>query len=188
MPSPGRTTSAASPPKTLLRNKSMANPTGFLEIERRDRAYENAAVRRRNWREFVKPLSYPQVIEQSARCMDCGIPFCHTGCPVNNLIPDWNNLVYRDQWRAALEMLHSTNNFPESLDAFAQRHVRPPARSTSTTIPSPSRPLSARSSTAAGKRLDRSANSRAQIRQVRGCRWVGAGGSGVRAAIGARRS
>ncbi|MGB8365176.1 MAG: glutamate synthase subunit beta [Rhizomicrobium sp.] len=91
----------------------MANPTGFLEIERRDRAHEKANARRRNWREFVKPLPYPQVIEQSARCMDCGIPFCHTGCPVNNLIPDWNNLVYRDQWRAALETLHSTNNFPE---------------------------------------------------------------------------
>ena len=91
----------------------MANPTGFLDIERRDRAYEKANARLRNWREFVKPLPYPQVIEQSARCMDCGIPFCHTGCPVNNLIPDWNNLVYRDQWRAALEMLHSTNNFPE---------------------------------------------------------------------------
>jgi glutamate synthase (NADPH) small chain len=61
----------------------------------------------------VKPLPYGEVEEQAARCMDCGIPFCHQGCPVNNLIPDWNNLVYRDQWRSALETLHSTNNFPE---------------------------------------------------------------------------
>ena len=91
----------------------MGKPTGFLEIERRERPYEKPDARRKSWHEFVKPLSYPQVGEQAARCMDCGIPFCHTGCPVNNMIPDWNNLVYRDQWRAALETLHSTNNFPE---------------------------------------------------------------------------
>jgi glutamate synthase (NADPH/NADH) small chain len=91
----------------------MGKPTGFLEIERHERPYEKPDTRRKNWHEFVKPLAYPQVGEQAARCMDCGIPFCHTGCPVNNLIPDWNNLVYRDQWRAALETLHSTNNFPE---------------------------------------------------------------------------
>src|SRR4029077_5420402 len=70
-------------------------------------------ARKKNWTEFVKPLPYADVGQQAARCMDCGIPFCHTGCPVNNLIPDWNNLVYRDQWKNALETLHSTNNFPE---------------------------------------------------------------------------
>jgi glutamate synthase (NADPH/NADH) small chain len=91
----------------------MGNPTGFLKIERRDRPYEKPDARRKNWREFVKPLPYEEVNRQAARCMDCGIPFCHTGCPVNNLIPDWNNLVYREQWRAALDALHSTNNFPE---------------------------------------------------------------------------
>jgi glutamate synthase (NADPH/NADH) small chain len=91
----------------------MGHPTGFLEIERRERGYEKADARRASYREFVKPLPYSEVIHQAARCMDCGIPFCHTGCPVNNLIPDWNNLVYRDQWRLALETLHSTNNFPE---------------------------------------------------------------------------
>jgi glutamate synthase (NADPH) small chain len=91
----------------------MAKPTGFLEIDRRDRAYEKPAVRRRSWQEFVKPLAEPETRKQAARCMDCGIPFCHDGCPVNNLIPDWNNLVYRDQWQAALKTLHSTNNFPE---------------------------------------------------------------------------
>src|SRR5690349_19035033 len=91
----------------------MGKPTGFLEIERRDRGYEKPEARKKTWKEFVKPLPFPQVSEQAARCMDCGIPFCHQGCPVNNLIPDWNNLVYRDQWKNALETLHSTNNFPE---------------------------------------------------------------------------
>ncbi len=91
----------------------MGRPTGFLEIERRDRPYEKPETRRRSWNEFVKPLPAPETRKQAARCMDCGIPFCHDGCPVNNLIPSWNDLVYRDQWRAALKALHSTNNFPE---------------------------------------------------------------------------
>ena len=91
----------------------MGKPTGFLEIERHDRGYEKPDVRVHSWREFVTPLPYADVSRQAARCMDCGIPFCHNGCPVNNQIPDWNNLVYRDQWRTALTNLHSTNNFPE---------------------------------------------------------------------------
>jgi glutamate synthase (NADPH/NADH) small chain len=91
----------------------MTNPTGFLEIERGDRPYEKVEARRKSWHEFVKPLAYPELTKQASRCMDCGIPFCHSGCPVNNLIPDWNNLVHREQWRAALDTLHSTNNFPE---------------------------------------------------------------------------
>jgi glutamate synthase (NADPH) small chain len=91
----------------------MGRPTGFLEFERRDRGYEKAEMRVRHWREFVKPLPESELNRQAARCMDCGIPFCHQGCPVNNLIPDWNNLVYREQWQAASTALHSTNNFPE---------------------------------------------------------------------------
>ena len=91
----------------------MGRPTGFLEIERRDRPYEKPDIRRRSWQEFLRPLPEPETRKQAARCMDCGIPFCHDGCPINNLIPDWNNLVYRDQWQAALRALHSTNNFPE---------------------------------------------------------------------------
>ena len=91
----------------------MGKPTGFLEIERRDRPYEKAETRSRSWREFVKPLPDGENRRQAARCMDCGIPFCHEGCPVNNIIPTWNDLLYRDQWRAALKVLHSTNNFPE---------------------------------------------------------------------------
>jgi glutamate synthase (NADPH/NADH) small chain len=91
----------------------MGKITGFLEIERQDRGSEKPEARVHNYREFVNPLPAPEVGKQAARCMDCGIPFCHQGCPVNNLIPDWNNLVYRDQWRAASDALHSTNNFPE---------------------------------------------------------------------------
>ncbi len=91
----------------------MGKVTGFLEIERRDRRYQPAADRVRNYREFVIPLSEEGTREQAARCMDCGIPFCHTGCPVNNQIPDWNDLVYRGNWQEALRNLHSTNNFPE---------------------------------------------------------------------------
>ncbi len=91
----------------------MGKITGFLEFERHDRGYDKPDVRAKSWREFVKPLPDAELNHQAARCMDCGIPFCHTGCPVNNLIPDWNNLVYHSQWQNALTALHSTNNFPE---------------------------------------------------------------------------
>ncbi|WP_309606102.1 glutamate synthase subunit beta [Phenylobacterium sp.] len=91
----------------------MGKPTGFLEIARKDRGYDKVAARLKTWREFVKPLPGAEVGQQAARCMDCGIPFCHQGCPVNNQIPDFNNLVFRDQWREALDNLQSTNNFPE---------------------------------------------------------------------------
>ncbi len=91
----------------------MGKPTGFLELHRQDRGYAKVAERVRNFKEFVKPLGDEGVKAQAARCMDCGIPFCHNGCPVNNIIPSWNDLVYRNNWREALETLHSTNNFPE---------------------------------------------------------------------------
>jgi glutamate synthase (NADPH/NADH) small chain len=91
----------------------MGKVTGFLEIDRRDRKYLPAADRVRSWREFMIPLGEPATRDQAARCMNCGIPFCHTGCPVNNQIPDWNDLVYRGDWQTALRNLHSTNNFPE---------------------------------------------------------------------------
>jgi glutamate synthase (NADPH/NADH) small chain len=87
--------------------------TGFLEIDRQDRKYLPAADRIRNYKEFVIPLATEAVRDQAARCMDCGIPYCHNGCPVNNQIPDWNDLVYHDQWLEACRNLHSTNNFPE---------------------------------------------------------------------------
>src|SRR5262245_58875574 len=91
----------------------MGKPTGFLEIKRKDRSYAKPDDRVKTYREFLKRMPIEEVREQAARCMDCGIPFCHNGCPVNNQIPDWNSLVHRDQWRAALDNLHSTNNFPE---------------------------------------------------------------------------
>jgi glutamate synthase (NADPH/NADH) small chain len=91
----------------------MGKPTGFLEIARSDRGYAKVAERVRSYDEFIQPLGDGGVTAQAARCMDCGIPFCHNACPVNNLIPDWNHLVYREQWQAALRTLHSTNNFPE---------------------------------------------------------------------------
>ncbi len=91
----------------------MGKVTGFLEIDRRDRRYAPASDRIRNFKEFMIPLSEEATKDQAARCMDCGIPFCHTGCPVNNQIPDWNDLVYRSDWEEASRNLHSTNNFPE---------------------------------------------------------------------------
>jgi glutamate synthase (NADPH) small chain len=93
----------------------MGKATGFLEIDRQDQKYMPAADRIRNYREFTLPLDDKDVAKQAARCMDCGIPYCHgpTGCPVNNQIPDWNDLVYLDDWEEAARNLHSTNNFPE---------------------------------------------------------------------------
>jgi glutamate synthase (NADPH/NADH) small chain len=91
----------------------MGKVTGFLEIDRRDRRYVPASDRVRHYREFVIPLSEEASRDQAARCMNCGIPYCHNGCPVNNQIPDWNDLVYRGDWHEAIRNLHSTNNFPE---------------------------------------------------------------------------
>jgi glutamate synthase (NADPH/NADH) small chain len=91
----------------------MGKVTGFLEFERVHETYEPKETRRRHYREFILRLTDEQAKVQGARCMDCGIPFCLNGCPVNNLIPDWNDLVFRGDWRGAIETLHSTNNFPE---------------------------------------------------------------------------
>jgi glutamate synthase (NADPH/NADH) small chain len=100
----------------------MGKITGFLEYEREDRDYQPVAERIKHWHEFVLPLPEEEVRKQAARCMDCGVPYCHgtsrisnapTGCPVNNQIPDWNDLVYRGNWEEAARNLHSTNNFPD---------------------------------------------------------------------------
>ncbi|MBI3433570.1 MAG: glutamate synthase subunit beta [Proteobacteria bacterium] len=91
----------------------MGKVTGFLEFERNERDYAPVEERVKNWREFVIPLPENETREQAARCMNCGIPYCHTGCPVNNQIPDWNDLVYAGDWQEAARNLHSTNNFPE---------------------------------------------------------------------------
>ncbi len=91
----------------------MGKITGFMEFERVDRDYRPVKERVKHWKEFVVPLGDKDTRTQASRCMDCGIPYCHNGCPVNNQIPDWNDLVYRGHWREALANLHSTNNFPE---------------------------------------------------------------------------
>ena len=91
----------------------MGKVTGFLEIDRKEATYADPKERLTHYREFTVPLPEKELKDQAARCMDCGIPFCHSGCPVNNLIPDWNDLVYEGDWKAALESLQSTNNFPE---------------------------------------------------------------------------
>ncbi|MBK6631214.1 MAG: glutamate synthase subunit beta [Betaproteobacteria bacterium] len=91
----------------------MGKPTGFMEFQRLSEAYEAKEARLKHYKEFVHHLTDDQAAQQGARCMDCGIPFCSSGCPVNNIIPDWNDLVYRGNWKQAIEVLHSTNNFPE---------------------------------------------------------------------------
>ncbi|WP_334169890.1 glutamate synthase subunit beta [Zoogloea sp.] len=91
----------------------MGKPTGFLEYERLSEAYAPVEQRLKHYKEFVVTLSDEEAAKQGARCMDCGIPFCNNGCPVNNIIPDWNDLVYRGNWKEAIEVLHSTNNFPD---------------------------------------------------------------------------
>jgi glutamate synthase (NADPH) small chain len=96
-----------------IERTTMGKPTGFLEFERVDRAYKPAAERVTHFKEFVVPLPEAELKNQASRCMNCGIPFCHNGCPVNNQIPDWNDLVYDGDWKTAAANLHSTNNFPE---------------------------------------------------------------------------
>jgi len=91
----------------------MGKTTGFLELQRIQEAAEAVPLRVRHYREFTLSLKDDEASRQGARCMDCGIPFCQSGCPVHNIIPDWNDLAYREQWQSALEVLHSTNNFPE---------------------------------------------------------------------------
>ena len=121
----GKELALAGPTHTLLvrvRLRVMGKVTGFLEFERHDRAYEPVADRVKTWKEFVVPLNEQDLRDQAARCMNCGIPYCHgtgsvqpgtPGCPVNNQIPDWNDLVYNGNWEEAARNLHSTNNFPE---------------------------------------------------------------------------
>ena len=91
----------------------MGKPTGFLEIKREKQPYRPVTERLHDWNQVMLPLAKPALQRQGARCMDCGIPFCHQGCPLGNVIPDWNDLVYRDRWREAYERLAATNNFPE---------------------------------------------------------------------------
>ena len=91
----------------------MGKVTGFIEFEREVATRRPVEERVKDWFEIYQPFSYEKVRTQGARCMDCGVPFCHTGCPLNNIIPDWNDLAFKDRWKDAIRVLHSTNNFPE---------------------------------------------------------------------------
>jgi len=98
---------------SLWQENKMGKITGFVEFQRNDRGYTDVAERIKDYKEFMVPLKESELVEQGARCMDCGIPYCHSSCPVNNIIPEWNDLVYQQNWKEALHVLHSTNNFPE---------------------------------------------------------------------------
>src|SRR5882672_5528209 len=91
----------------------MGKATGFIEIQRKRQPHRPVEERLHDWREVYVPYGEGDLRGQASRCMDCGIPFCHQGCPLGNLIPDWNDFVYRDRWAAAIDRLHATNNFPE---------------------------------------------------------------------------
>ncbi|MFZ9929730.1 MAG: glutamate synthase, partial [Ilumatobacteraceae bacterium] len=91
----------------------MGETTGFLKWERQTPKHRPVPVRLRDWKEVYEPFDADNLKLQAGRCMDCGIPFCNNGCPLGNLIPDWNDLVYRNHWRDAIDRLHATNNFPE---------------------------------------------------------------------------
>src|SRR6185437_13071700 len=91
----------------------MGKITGFMEIKRETPARRPVSERLQDWREYDLKMPEDKLRAQGARCMDCGIPFCHKGCPLGNIIPDWNDLIYRGRWQEAIDRLHSTNNFPE---------------------------------------------------------------------------
>ena len=101
----------------------MANPVGFLELERVEQKSKIRKSGVGHYKEFVKTLSEKRLV-QASRCMDCGTPFCNNGCPVNNVIPDFNSLVMDSDWQTALEVLHSTNNFPEFKEESVQHLVK----------------------------------------------------------------
>ena len=176
----------------------MGKITGFLEIERHDRKYAPVPERIRNYHEFVVPLSEKDTRDQAARCMNCGIPYCHgtgsvqpgtPGCPVNNQIPDFNDLVYQGNWEEASRNLHSTNNFPE----FTGRICPAPCEA-SCTLNIDDNPVTIKTyrmrhrRPRLGQRLAQAGNCREQDRQEDRDRRLRPRGAGLRAAAGARRA
>jgi ferredoxin len=113
--------------------EAMGNPKGFLKLSREEEDERPVEERVQDWRELVVPATDAQLRGQASRCMDCGIPFCHQGCPLGNLIPEWNDLVYKGRMDEAARRLHETNNFPEVTGASARRRARRRACSTSAT-------------------------------------------------------
>ena len=101
----------------------MGNPTGFLEIEKKEKGYEDPINRIKHFKALLVPLDNEEISKQGARCMDCGISYCHQGCPVNNLIPDWNDLVYKHEWKA-LDTLHLQIISQNLLEGYVLLHVK----------------------------------------------------------------
>ena len=128
----------------------MGKATGFLEIKREQPTRRKVEDRLVDWFEIYNPFPEEKQREQGARCMDCGVPFCHTGCPVNNLIPDWNDLVYNGRWEAPFAASTPPTTSPNSPAASALPRARPPAYWASISRPSPSSSLSAASLSAPG--------------------------------------
>ena len=167
----------------------MGKVTGFLEYERETPHRRPVEERVADWREVYHDFPAAKVREQGARCMDCGVPFCHTGCPLNNVIPDWNDLVYRDRWRDAIRALHATNNFPE----FTGRICPAPCEA-ACVLGINANPVSIKGDRARHRRsrvragLDRAGAGRGAIGETRGGDRIGAGGVGGGATARARRS
>ncbi len=113
----------------------MADPRGFLKYDRAVPARRPVDLRIQDWNEVYNEFPTEALQQQAARCMDCGIPFCSSGCPLGNLVPDWNDLIYRNSWRAAIDRLHATNNFPEFTGRLCRLPAKPPVCSESTTTP-----------------------------------------------------
>ncbi len=167
----------------------MGKPTGFLEYPRELPLAQAPAERIHHWHEFHEHADGPMLQKQGARCMDCGVPFCHTGtliegmaagCPINNLIPEWNDLVYRGLWREALERCTRPTTSPSSPAASVRRRARARACSASASRPSPSRASSAPSSTRASRKAGSCPSRRQAHRQEGGRRRLGAGRPGLR--------
>ena len=114
----------------------MADPKGFMTTPRETPKRRPVDIRIQDWREVYEPQSFEHLQKQAGRCMDCGIPFCHNGCPLGNLIPEWNDLMWRGDKNEAIDRLHATNNFPDSLVDSAQRRAKQHALSESTVMPS----------------------------------------------------
>ena len=157
----------------------MGKPTGFIEIARKKQPTRPVAERVRDWQEVYLPYGVETLRQQGARCMDCGIPFCHQGCPLGNLIPDWNDLVYHDRWQTAIERLLATNNFPEFTGRLCPAPCEGVVRPRHQRRPGHHQGHRERDHRArVRRRLDRAASAGAPHRQAHRRRRLGPGGAG----------
>ena len=159
--------------------RPMGKPTGFIEIARKKQPTRPVAERVRDWQEVYLPYGVETLRQQGARCMDCGIPFCHQGCPLGNLIPDWNDLVYHDRWQTAIERLLATNNFPEFTGRLCPAPCEGVVRPRHQRRPGDHQGHRERDHRArVRRRLDRAASAGASHRQAHRRRRIGPGGTG----------